>query len=46
MAPSLVLVYFDISGAAEPIRWTLEKAELDWTDKRLTRAEFMELKPS
>lgn len=36
----------DLPGAGEPIRWALEKAELEWTDKRVTREEFAEMKPS
>ncbi|CAM9889837.1 unnamed protein product, partial [Ectocarpus sp. 4 AP-2014] len=46
MAPKLILTYFDMAGAAEPIRWALEKGGLEWEDKRLTREEFGELKPS
>ncbi|CAN0235237.1 unnamed protein product, partial [Hapterophycus canaliculatus] len=33
-------------GAAEPIRWALEKSGLQWTDKRVTPPEFKELKQS
>lgn len=44
MAP-LVLKYFDFTGAAEGIRWALEIAGVEWEDKRLSREEFMELKP-
>ncbi|CAN0567115.1 unnamed protein product, partial [Ectocarpus sp. 12 AP-2014] len=46
MAPKLILTYFDMAGAAEPIRWALEKGGLEWEDKRLTREEFGALKPS
>lgn len=46
MAPKLVLTYFDIAGAAEPVRWALEQSGLEWEDKRLTRDEFGALKPS
>ncbi|CAB1115929.1 unnamed protein product [Ectocarpus sp. CCAP 1310/34] len=46
MAPKLILKYFDKAGAAEPIRWALEKGSLEWEDKRLTREEFGALKPS
>lgn len=46
MAPKLTLVYFDIAGAAEPVRWVLEQGGLEWEDKRLTREEFGALKPS
>lgn len=46
MSPKLVLTYFDIGGAAEPIRWALEQGGLEWEDKRLSREEFGALKPS
>lgn len=46
MAPKLTLVYFNIAGAAEPIRWVLEQGGVEWEDKRLTREEFGALKPS
>ncbi|CAM9452571.1 unnamed protein product [Ectocarpus sp. 6 AP-2014] len=46
MAPKLILTYFDMAGAAEPVRWALEKGGLEWEDKRLTREEFGALKPS
>ncbi|CAM9821375.1 unnamed protein product, partial [Laminaria digitata] len=46
MAPKLVLSYFDIAGAAEPVRWALEQSGLEWEDKRLTKEEFGALKPS
>ena len=46
MTPKLVLTYFDIAGAAEPVRWALEHSGLEWEDKRLTRDEFAALKPS
>lgn len=46
MAPKLVVTYFDIGGAAEPIRWALELANVEWEDKRLSREEFAALKPS
>lgn len=47
MAPNkLVLIYFDIPGLAEPIRWILAQSGLEWEDKRLSREEFDELKPT
>nr|ABR09273.1 glutathione S-transferase 3 [Laminaria digitata] len=46
MAPKLVLTYFDIPGAAEPIRWALEQSGQEWEDKRLTGEEFGVVKPS
>lgn len=47
MAPKLVLVYFNIVGIAEPIRWALALSGLEWEDKRLPRDEgFIALKPS
>lgn len=46
MAPKLVVVYFNIAGAAEPIRWALAQSGLEWEDKRLSREEFGELKPT
>lgn len=46
MAPKLVLTYFDMGGAADPIRFALELAGLEWEDKRLSREEFNALKPS
>lgn len=46
MAATLVLTYFDIGGIAEPIRWALEQADLEWEDKRITKEEFDDLKPS
>lgn len=45
MAP-LKVTYFDIAGVAEPIRWTLEVGGVEWEDRRLSREEFAELKPS
>lgn len=46
MAPKLVLTYFDMGGSADAIRFALEIGGLDWEDKRLSREEFQELKPS
>lgn len=46
MAPKLVLIYFNMPGAAEPIRWALAQSGLEWEDKRLSREEFGALKPS
>lgn len=45
MAP-IRLIYFDTTGAAEPIRWALELANLEWEDKRISREEFLRMKSS
>ena len=46
MAPKLVLIYFDLPGSGEAIRWALLQSGLEWEDKRLSREQFGELKPS
>lgn len=46
MAPKLTVIYFDIPGLAEPVRWALELSGLEWTDKRFTREEFGPFKSS
>ncbi|CAM9289517.1 unnamed protein product [Ascophyllum nodosum] len=47
MAPNkLVLIYFDVPGLAEPIRWALAQSGLEWEEKRLSREQFGELKPT
>lgn len=46
MAPKLVLMYFDMPGVAQPIRWALEQSGQEWEDKRLTEEEFGVVKPS
>lgn len=37
--------YSDMSGAAEPVRWAMELAGLEWTDRRLSKEDFAALKP-
>ena len=38
------LFYFDVYGAAEPIRMLLHKAGVQYEDNRLTRDQIGELK--
>ena len=40
------LIYFDVQGRATQTRIMLKMAGIDFTDTRLTKAEFAERKPS
>jgi glutathione S-transferase len=42
----LTLIYFDVSGVAEPIRICLHASGLEWEDKRVSKEEFATLKPT
>jgi len=44
--PHLRLTYFDVPGRAEPIRWSLIEAEIEFEDERLSKEEFIALKDS
>ena len=43
---NIKLTYFNIPGRAELIRLILAQAEVSFTDERITREEFVALKPS
>lgn len=38
-------MYFDFAGPAEPVRMALAMTDQPWEDKRLTRDQFLALKP-
>ena len=40
------LIYFNTRGRAEPARYILAQAEVDFEDVRITKEEWAKLKPS
>ena len=46
MSPKLILSYFDIPALGEPLRLALAMTGLPWEDKRVSKEEFMAMKPS
>lgn len=46
MAPKIKLVYFNMEGRAELTRLILAQAGVEFEDKRVTREEWMAMKPS
>jgi glutathione S-transferase len=45
MAPKIKLVYFNMEGRAELTRLILAQAGVEFEDKRVTREEWMAMKP-
>jgi len=45
MAPKLELVYFDIAGRAEPLRLICSIGNVEFTDTRLSKEEWVQMKP-
>nr|ABR09271.1 glutathione S-transferase 1 [Laminaria digitata] len=46
MGPKLILSYFDIPALGEPLRLALAMSGQAWEDKRVSKEEFMAIKPS
>jgi glutathione S-transferase len=46
MSPTLKLVYFDITGRAEPARLMFAYKNVKYEDKRVTQEEWKTMKPS
>ena len=45
MAPTIKLTYFDVRARAEYARMILAQAGVEYEDKRVTKEEWMTLKP-
>nr|UZD11055.1 glutathione s-transferase 5 [Macrocystis pyrifera] len=46
MSPKLILSYFDMPALGEPLRLALAMTGLPWEDQRVSKEEFMAMKPS
>lgn len=46
MSPKITLSYFDIPALGEPLRLALAMTGQPWEDKRVSKEEFMAMKPS
>ena len=46
MSPKIVLSYFDYPALGEPLRLALAMTGQPWEDKRVSKEEFMAMKPS
>lgn len=46
MAPKLTLTYFNFAALGEPVRLALAMSGQPWEDKRISKEEFMAMKPS
>ncbi|CAG9858179.1 unnamed protein product [Phyllotreta striolata] len=44
--PSYKVIYFDFTGRAEPIRWLFSYGNIPFTDQRVSREEWVKLKPT
>lgn len=44
--PSYKLIYFDLPGLAEPIRLLFSYGKVPFIDQRITKEEWVTLKPS
>eukprot|EP00904_Undaria_pinnatifida_P010385 jgi/Undpi1/6477/HiC_scaffold_20.g08956.m1 len=46
MAPKLTLTYFNFAALGEPVRLALAMSGQPWEDKRISKEEFMAMKPN